>query len=120
MIVASRVVSSVFGIFNIITFNAEPAVAAVGAAVCAVALDGHRAAQQAVFQAMLEVPWVTGEGIPDSPTDGTPYAELLQAGMTDCWVGPVWIVACRTARLEFALISEQTSNSDYAQELRQF
>lgn len=46
-------------------------------------LDGQRAAKQAVFQAMLEVPWVPGEGIPDSPTDGTQYAELLQAGAAD-------------------------------------
>jgi len=30
---------------------------------------------------MLEVPWVAGEGIPDSPADGTEYAELLAAGM---------------------------------------
>lgn len=32
---------------------------------------------------MLEVPWVAGEGVPDSPIDGTPYAELLEAG-TKC------------------------------------
>lgn len=43
-------------------------------------LDGQRSAKQAVFQAMLEVPWLAGEGIPDSPTDGTQYAELLAAG----------------------------------------
>jgi hypothetical protein len=48
--------------------------------VYAATLDDQRAAKQAVFQAMLEAPWVAGEGIPDSPTDGTQYAELLAAG----------------------------------------
>jgi hypothetical protein len=47
----------------------------------AAALDEHRAAKQAVFQAMLQVPWVAGEGIPDSPTDGTEYAAMLEAGV---------------------------------------
>jgi hypothetical protein len=50
------------------------------AVVPAAALDEQRAAKQAVFQAMLQVPWVAGEGIPDSPTDGTEYAALLEAG----------------------------------------
>jgi hypothetical protein len=49
-------------------------------AVCAATLDDQRATKQAVFQAMLEVPWVAGEGIPDSPADNTQYAELLAAG----------------------------------------
>lgn len=51
---------------------------------CTVCLGGQRAARQAVFQAMLEVPWVPGEGIPDSPTDGTDYAALLEAGVCVC------------------------------------
>jgi hypothetical protein len=46
----------------------------------AVSLDEQRAAKQAVFQAMLEVPWAAEEGIPDSPMLGTQYAELLEAG----------------------------------------
>lgn len=67
------------------TWRSAPA-AAAAAVLRAAGLDGHRAAQQAVFQAMLEVPWVAGEGIPDSPTEGTQYSELLEAGMAGSWV----------------------------------
>jgi hypothetical protein len=65
------------------TWQTAPAAAA--AVSRAAGLDGHRATQQAVFQAMLEVPWVAGEGIPDSPTDGTQFSELLEAGMAGSW-----------------------------------
>eukprot|EP00878_Enallax_costatus_P004779 GHUV01005030.1.p1 GENE.GHUV01005030.1~~GHUV01005030.1.p1 ORF type:complete len:910 (+),score=344.00 GHUV01005030.1:211-2940(+) len=42
--------------------------------------DATQSAQQAVLQAMLEVPWIPGEGVPQEIDEHGEYAQLLAAG----------------------------------------
>jgi len=53
--------------------------------------DVQRSSKQALFQAMLDVPWVMGEGVPADVEDGGEYARMLEAAeeaVAACrWVG---------------------------------
>lgn len=41
-------------------------------------LDHVRATKQALFRAMLEVPWIQGEGVPPEPNPEGRYVQLLE------------------------------------------
>lgn len=43
-------------------------------------VDAARVTQQSVFQAMLEVPWTPGEGVPQEIDPNGEYARWLAAG----------------------------------------
>lgn len=54
--------------------------AAGGCCMYADCVDAAQSAQQTVLQAMLEVPWIPGEGVPQEIDEHGEYARLLAAG----------------------------------------